>query len=216
MKKRLLSAGVVLAMVVLVLTACSKGTPQVKTSSKNAKDKQVEKTKDESSSGSNEKKAPEVGKRSNPVPLGTTATFKNDYFDIDSDDSKEVDAAVSVTLSNVIRGDEAYKYLVQQNQFNEAAPDGQEWMILDVNLTLDKGDPDRAYYVSPSFDVIDSSGSEVDQKNYGTFGEGMEFGNVKIFEGGNASGKIAKLVPVGDENLLLEFSDDANVFFAVK
>lgn len=155
----------------------------------------------------------ELGKRSNPVPLGETITFSTNYY---TDAEDKIPASVSMVLSNVIRGDDAYNFLMEANQFNEAAPEGYEWIIFDVSLKLDEGSVDDPYRVSNTFNVIDSSGSEVTQSGYASFANGEEFGWVDIYEGGKATGKTAVIAPVGDTSLV-EFSDwNTNIFFALE
>ncbi len=153
-----------------------------------------------------------IGKRSNPVPLGTTVTFDTEYYG----DSDTIPANVSMTISNVMRGADAYNYLLNANQFNEAAPEGKEWVVFDVTLKLNKGSQDEPYYISNSFTPISSSGEEVSQEDYGTLGDGEEFGYKDIYEGGEQTGKVALLVPT-DDDTLVEFTDlDPGVFFKLQ
>lgn len=155
----------------------------------------------------------ELGKRSNPVPFGTTATFNNNYY---ADGGGEIEATISVTFSNLMRGEEAYDFLLEQNDYNEAAPEGYEWVVFDITLRLDKGSADDAYSVTPSLNVFSSSGSEVEQIEYASFETGQDFGWIDISEGGEATGKVGKLIPVGDD-VLIEFSEwNASVFFSLQ
>jgi len=207
MKKRFILT--LLVGLVMATTACSSGDNDKVSVAANASADATEKIETEPQTES----VSEVGKRSNPIPLGQTATFSNDYY---SNNGETIEATISVTLSNVVRGEEAYSYLIGVNQFNEAAPDGYEWIVFDATLTLDKGSVDDAYYVMPSLKIIDSSGSEVNQSDYATFATGEEFGYVDIYEGGQSSGKVGKLVPVGSD-VLVEFSDwNSSVFFTLQ
>lgn len=53
---------------------------------------------------------------------------------------------------------------MEANQFNEEAPEGMEWTMIDVEYTINEADTeDEARYVTPDFVIIDSSGSEVAQ-----------------------------------------------------
>ncbi|UXJ97051.1 DUF4352 domain-containing protein [Enterococcus raffinosus] len=154
-----------------------------------------------------------VGKRSNPVPLDSTATFDTTYY---SENSEDIPANISMTISNVIRGDEAMNYLTNANEFNEAAPEGKEWLLFDVTMKMNKGSQDDAYYVTPSFIPISSTGEEVSQDTYGTLADGEEFGNKDLYEGGTQTGKVALLVPTGDDTLV-EFQDfNTGVFFKLQ
>lgn len=156
-----------------------------------------------------------VGKRSNPVPLGQTGTFDTDYF---NDNGDEIDANLSITISNVVRGQEAYDYLIAANEFNSEAPDGQEWIIFDVELTVNSGSEDDPYFEMASFTPVSSSGSEIAQSDYPTFSDGEDFGFVDLYEGGTSKGKYGFLIDEGDD-AIIEYTGnnlDTSVFFSLK
>lgn len=203
---------------VLTLSACSSvGDNNVKVTdnSKTSESTVQSETKATTDSSAKESTTSEVGKRSNPVPLGQTATFDTNFY---GDDGKEYDANLSLTLSNVVRGEEAMTYLVNANQFNEPAPEGNEWIIFQIDETLNKGDADVPYFESGHFTVIDSKGAELDQSTYGTFADGESWGLSDMYDGASISGKYAIYAPVG-EDVLVEYtgnSFDTSVFFALK
>lgn len=166
-----------------------------------------------SESDTSEKIETTIGKRSNPISLGTTATFDTQYY---TEDGKSIEANMSMTVSNVLRGQEAMNYLTSANQFNEAAPAGKEWVIFDVVMKMNKGSHDDPYYVMPSFTPVSSNGEEVAQEDYGTLNDGEEFGSKDLYEGGTQTGKVALLVPVGDDTLI-EFDDfNSKIFFKLQ
>lgn len=216
MKKKLLI--LLLAATVITLPACIARPSASKSSGVTVSEKEEEED-DEDDAKEKEKEEPkkkesEVGKRSNPVPLGQVATFSSNYYD---EEGEEIEAVLAVSVSNIQRGEEVYNYIMEANQFNEAAPEGYEWMSFDVSLKVVEGSEDDPYYASESFKVISSSGSEVDQQStYASLPSGEEFGYVDLYEGGEVKGKVAKIVPVGDD-VLLQFDDwNASVFFAIK
>jgi len=140
------------------------------------------------------------GKRSNPVLNGQTASFDLTYY---GDSSERVSGNASITLSKFLRGEEAYAYLVQQNQFNDPAPEGMEWLIFDINLTLNEGSVDYAFNSSSVyFKAIGSDGSQVEQADWGTLDD--SFGGNDLYVGGSDWGQKALLVPVGDTGVLIE------------
>lgn len=161
-----------------------------------------------------EESASEVGKRTNPVPLGSTATQDFEFFSEDSD----YNGNRSITLSNLVRGEEAYNYIMDANQFNEEAPEGMEWIIIDVEYLLNEADTEEeSVYIMPEFTVVASDGSEISQtENYATLNDGEEFGYVELYSGGTASGKYAFYGPTDDE-ILLKFDDWNNpaIFFSL-
>lgn len=206
--KKLLSLGLV-TLCGITLAACSSGDSEVKVSS-NSTSTAVTASETASSSTAEESA---VGKRSNPVPLGSTATFDTTYY---AEDGTEINSNISMTISNPLRGQEAYDFLLSENEYNEAAPEGKEWLVFDVKMKMNKGSQDEPYYAMPSFTPISSNGEEVAQDTYGTFSEGSEFGYKELYEGGELSGKVALLVPTGDDTLISFTDFNSKVFFSLK
>lgn len=154
------------------------------------------------------------GKRSNPVAIGESATWDVLYSDADYN---PLEGTVTTKISNVIRGEEALNQLMTANEFNEAAPEGYEWVIFDMSLTLDEGSEDDPFNTSTiMITPIASDGSEVDQSSYATFEDGTEFGWKDLYKGGNDAGKVGLIVPEGDDTLI-EVSDmNTSVFYNLK
>lgn len=163
---------------------------------------------------SDEAKESEVGNRSNPVPLGKSATWNVLYGD---SNDEPIEGTITTTISDIVRGDEAYQQLLTDNEFNEEAPEGYEWLLFNLKLTLDDGSDDDAFNTSQiSIIPIASDGSEVDQTTYATFAEGTDFGYKDIYKGGTDEGKVGLLVPV-DDDTLIELTDwNSGVFFSLK
>ena len=198
----------------LALSACSDSNTQSETSQSTSQSSEVK----EVATKQKEEKEPtsEVGKRSNPVKLGEAATFDTTYYN--PDNGEPIDANLSMTLSNVIRGQEALDYLMAANQFNATPPEGQEWVIVDVALVVNKGDVDVPYYEMGRFKPISSGGEEISQAEYPCFANGEDFGNVDLYEGASTTGKIGFLTKINDETIL-EYTGadfDTSVFFALK
>lgn len=156
-----------------------------------------------------------VGKRSNPVSLGEVATSDIRFFD---DNGNEFDGNISLALSNVIRGEEAKTYLMDANEYNEDAPEGMEWIIIDIDFSLNSASTEDApYYVATDFVVVASDGSQISQDVYPTVAEGEDFGFIDLYSGGSESGKYAFYAPI-DDDILLEYDDLNNpgIFFSLK
>ena len=151
------------------------------------------------------------GKRSNPVAVGQSATWDLVYYDAESN---RIDGVVTASISNVVRGEEAYNQLIAANPYNEAAPEGFEWVIFDLKATLDEGSADDPFNtVNLSITPVASDGSEVAQPFYATFETGTDFGFKDLYKGGTDEGKKGLIVPVGDETLV-EITDwNTSVFF---
>src|SRR3954454_21184825 len=101
---------------------------------------------------------PEVGTRTNPVKVGETLIVEGATVTDLDDWEKQTVGDFNLTLNKVTRGEEAYNMIVSYNQFNEPAPDGFEYALLDFTLTGSIEDPNIAEYVSPSLTVITSEG----------------------------------------------------------
>lgn len=194
----------------LLLAACGESSSDVTVESSN-NESVTEEVSSEAES-SEEKSAP--GKRSNPVSLGESATWDVLYSDADYN---PLEGTVTTTISNVVRGEEALAQLMEANEFNEAAPDGFEWVIFDMSLTLDEGSEDDPFNTSTILITpISSDGSEVSQPTYATFEDGSEFGWKDLYKGGSDSGKVGLIVPEGDDTLI-EVSDmNTSVFYSLK
>lgn len=199
----------------LVLGACSAETDADTTP--NAEEQSSVVVTSESEKVTESKKADTgsaVGKRSNPAPLNEPQEMEVRYYD---NDSEGIDGKVMITVSNVMRGEEAYNQLIEENEFNDAAPEGHEWVIFDVKMTLEEGSMDDPFNTSMiSITPISSDGSEVPQNTYATFADGTDFGWKDIYEGGTDSGKVGKIIPINDETTI-EISDMQNsIFFTLQ
>lgn len=207
MKKTL---SLLLISTAVLLTACSTEDSGVTTETKEKSSKTETVKQDKPKK---EKKAA-IGKRSNPVKLGEKATFDTSYYPEDGDNSIEANASLS--FDNITRGEEAYKQLLEANEFNAAAPEGKEWVILDATFKLNKGNKDEAMFVSPSLTPISANGEEISQNEYPTFKDGEEFNYKKVFEGGEIKGKVGMLVNK-DEDFLIEYDDySTKLYFDTK
>ena len=208
--KKSIMLGFVLSSVILLAACEGKKEDTVSLSTSSIELSTNSSTRETASS---EKIETAIGKRSNPVPVGTTATFDTQYY---TEDGSKIETNVSMTVSNVIRGQEAMNYLTSANQFNETPPAGKEWVIFDVVMKLNKGSQDDPYYVMPNFTPVSSNGEEVSQEAYATLNDGEEFGYKDLYEGGTQTGKVGILVPTGDDTLI-EFDDfNTKLFFKLQ
>lgn len=158
-------------------------------------------------------KESEYGKRSNPVPVGEWASIEENLYD---DEDNVLDAVLDLRITDVVRGEEALGILKNENQFNEEAPDGHEWVIVSLEAKLVEGDEDAPFNVYPWFSIIDSTGSEVSQDDWGTL-DGDEYGYVDLFEGGETSGRYVFYTLEGDDTLLsYEQFLNGSTYFSLK
>ncbi|NNJ11940.1 hypothetical protein EKD04_016525 [Chloroflexales bacterium ZM16-3] len=140
-------------------------------------------------------------KRSDPAPLGTTT----------------VSAAWEITVFEVVRGADAAQRITEANQFNDPAPEGQEYILARVQArSLGDGDPDAAANIDQiAFKVTGAANVIYDRPSVVT--PDPQLGSY-LFPGGQAEGWVVLQAPVGEAGLALvyapifEFSD-ANVRF---
>jgi len=160
-----------------------------------------------------EENTSDIGKRSNPVPIGEWVEFQDSYYEsIESMDA--IDGKFRLRLTDIERGDAALDQLMEENQFNEPAPEGNEWVIAEFEIEMIDGDEDVPYTVVPFINVMASTGNEITQDEYGTL-DGNEFGYVDLFPGGSHSGRVSKYVPIDDESLLVyEIGFDTGIYFS--
>ncbi|MFZ2262916.1 MAG: DUF4352 domain-containing protein, partial [Trichococcus flocculiformis] len=150
-----------------------------------------------------------AGKRSNPVPLGQAIEIPVEYSNEDWTENYE--GTISLQINGITKGQAALDTLMAENQFNEAPPEGMEWVIFDVTMKLLDGNQDTPYTTSPAFDIISSSGSEIAQDTYGTL-DGNEFNYNDIFPGAEVSGRVVKYAPIGD-NFLISYDENFSASF---
>lgn len=155
-----------------------------------------------------------AGSRTNPIPLGDTATISVSIYE-SSSSFKSVPGKLELGISNVMSGEEAYNFLLAENQFNEPAPEGYQWIVFDVNAQLIEGSEDYAYTPSPRATTISASGTQSPDGHHASLNN--SFGYQDMYNGGSASEKMATLAPA-EEDYLLQFEEgfDTKIFFSVK
>jgi hypothetical protein len=172
-------------------------------SSESSEDEEVSNETSEESSGE--------GTRTNPLSVGDT---KNIQVRALTDDYEEVTGSAELTINNIVRGDEAYNALMNENQFNEPAPEGFEWVLINMTYHLtEMEDENMPVFVSDNIQIITDDGSSIENESAVT---PDEFPWTEIYSGGKAEGNVSKLAPVG-EPFLIKFDDyDNTVFFEVE
>ena len=169
---------------------------------------------DETSTEDSAAEASVIGKRSNPVPLGQAVEIPVEYSNEDWTENYE--GTISLQINGITKGQAALDTLMAENQFNEAAPEGMEWVIFDVTIKLLDGNQDTPFTILPNFEIVSSSGSEIAQDAYASL-DGNEFGYTDIFPGAETSGRVVKYAPIGD-NFLISYDENysASFYFSVQ
>lgn len=190
-----------------VLGACSSNEKKVSVSKEDNTSKSSSKETTKSSSTS------EPGKRSNPVKLGQTGTIKERFYD---DSSKGYDGKVSITLTEVKRGEEAWGLISQANQFNDAAPEGYEWVLVKAKISVsDLDSADVKYHVYNSFTPFDANGQSIDQQSKFVVNPDPKFEG-EIFNGGTVEGYFSFLAKTNEDVILEYRGNSADCYFSLK
>ena len=204
---------VLLAGSLITLVACGADTVENKEDVVVDNTEEVEMPEESKVEEEVSEKESEYGKRSNPVPVGEWASIEESIYD---DEDNALDAVFNLRITDVVRGEEAFGILKNENQFNEEAPEGHEWVIVSLEAKLVEGDEDFPFTVVPWFSIIDSTGSEVSQDDWGTL-DGNEYGYVDLFEGGETSGRYVFYALEGDDTLLsYEQFLNGSTYFSLK
>lgn len=160
---------------------------------------------DTEDSGSDSVEVDNESSRSNPLVLGETTEVKVVTYD---DEGEALQGKANVTVDNVVRGQDALDAL-QTEGMSTPAPDDKdlEYIVFDLTYELTEfEDEDYPVSVMDDIEIYTEDGSSVDQSNHMTWVDGEEFPIGELYSGGSASGKVARVVPVG-EPFLIKYDD---------
>ena len=202
MKKLLL-----LGMSAFVLAACGNGSSETAANTESSEaqpsTEQVDSTENDSSK--EESTDSNQGKRSNPYTLADTFEMDVQYSDPDSDDYAPIDGRIKVTFNNVTTGQEAQDFLTSENEFNDQAPEGFQWMVFDTSVELLEGSEDVPFNLFLTEQIYDANGASVDNSEHMAFSNN-QLSDQSIFPGATAQGNIVLLVPEDTTGALMEMS----------
>lgn len=142
--------------------------------------------------------------RKNPAPIGTAQTyaadFTNSYFY-----SKDANYVANVSVTDIVRGEEAWNLILKSNSFNDEAPEGYEYIIADVSIDLiSTAKDEEKSFIYTMFNFYSSNYEEYKGPFIILDGELDQ----KVFAGGKASGKVASIVKKDDYAPKLVFALD--------
>ena len=122
------------------------------------------------------------GTRENPYPLGTLIS------------SAEWDVVVnSVNLS-------ANQEVADANMFNEPAPEGQQYAVVNVSVTY-KGE-DSSYPMFVNIDYVTATGEVISTWDSFAVAPEPTFGGNELYAGGSATGNLAFAIPSSADGVL--------------
>ncbi|MDQ0187760.1 hypothetical protein ACFOST_22635 [Cytobacillus kochii] len=193
-------------IMVVFLAACGQDTKDTEVKEENqqgetAQPEEVEKEESKS----------KLGSRTNPVPFQKTATVDDELYD---DEGNTYAIKFDLTVKDVIRGDEAYQKLKSMNEYNEAAPEGYEWVLAETKVKFVESETeDLSFHVDGimNFEMVSESGDIYSGDVYGTTEPDFSF---EMYVGNEKEGYISGLVKTG-ENAQLRYEEmlGGQVFF---
>ncbi|MFJ8065378.1 hypothetical protein ACIQYS_12175 [Psychrobacillus sp. NPDC096426] len=207
MKKLLLSTTFLFA---LLLAACSEGAVEQENTTSDVEKEQDVKTTEKQKENVAEEAA--FGKRSNPVPVGTTQLVDIMIFD---NESNSFAGKADITITEVKRGQEVLDFVKGQNEFNETPPEGYEYIMLNVKATLKEAETEDYAWLADGWDFnfIGEDGSPYETVS--VVHEPEYHG--KVYVGGTVEGLIINQVKVDDPiKVVYEDGNWDNVFFSTK
>jgi hypothetical protein len=196
-------------LLILVLSACGQGTKDVTVSEDNTnKETNTDENTDQTEK---EEKEAKLGSRSNPVPLQKTATIDDEIYD-DSGEAYKI--KFDLTILEVKRGEEAFQQLKSMNEYNEAAPEGYEWVLAKTKVKfLESETQDLSFHIDGvmNFEMVSESGDIYSGDVYATAEPEFSF---EMYVGNEKEGYITGLVKTGGKGHL-RYNDmlGGHVFF---
>ena len=148
--------------------------------------------------------------RQNPVPLNTFQryTYNSEY-------SPEKGYSLSVKVIEVVRGEQAYKDLLEQNKYYDEPESGYEYLNAKIGVSFLETNSD--FSVIPNeydFSTYTSNNEECPRSPYTL----EPYLHKSIYAGGNSEGWITVLVKKGDEKpkmaYKLNYDGTGGIWFA--
>ena len=135
--------------------------------------------------------------RTNPAPIGTVQQYKyiDDYY---------CNANVNLKIVSAIRGAEANRIIKETNQFNDEAPEGYEFVLAKVALTVEYVEDDTSIELSENNFTCFSSNNE--EMPFISVVEPSPQFEGEIYTGGNKDANISFLVRKDDPSPKIAFS----------
>ena len=146
-----------------------------------------------------------VGTRKNPAKVGDTITVEIDSY--------AGTGTLEITLSEVVSGDEAWTMIVNENQFNDAPGEGNEYILakFDVTFVTDKSSDDTPLEVRErNFKYSTTDYSIQDLPSLVT-PDGLD---LTLYEGASGSGWVALVAKEGESSPYAVYAE--TVWFALR
>ncbi|TPV39833.1 hypothetical protein [Bacillus dicomae] len=156
------------------------------------------------------------GNRSNPIKFNEAATVNDVIFNSEDGNFEKFKTKVELSILEVIRGEQAFEILKKENQFNEAAPEGKEWVLVKIKgKVTDAETQDHEYDLFGSnFKLVSNDGHVYNNDQYAVTPNEL---HQKLYKGAEGEGYISQLVNTGDDfKIQFETHESKKVFFNSK
>ena len=147
-----------------------------------------------------------IGTRKNPAKIGDSVSIQISSYSAQGN--------ATITLTNVITGDEAWSMISNANMFNDAPSEGKEYILADFTVTFDKdtSGKDAPLEINKyDFDYATTDFSVHDIPSVVLPNPGFD---LTIYEGATSHGWVAFLADVSEETPHAVFLD--NIWFSLK
>lgn len=134
--------------------------------------------------------------RTNPAPVGTAQSISLESYSYGKYN-------VSAIIQESIRGDAAWQKIKDANMFNGAAPDGQEYVLVKIKLSLNSAEQDKAVNFS-DYDFTAYSPTNTEYKDVMVVAPSPSFSG-SLYEGGTLEGYAVYCVDKTDSSPKLVF-----------
>ncbi|MGH0515329.1 hypothetical protein [Bacillus cereus] len=211
MKKKLLISLTCCALL-LGISAC--GSSEKTSQAVETKEKEQSKQEVKKENFKEEKTESTRGSHSNPIAINEIVTV--DDVISKNEKSQEIKAKVEISIPKVIRGDQAYEILKQQEQANRPAPEGKEWVLIKVKGKLVDAETQDFIYLLDDlyFELVSKEDQVYDDPQHAITPNPLP---KKIYKGAEVDGYISKLVNAGDEFMIrFETYEHNHIFFESK
>lgn len=114
---------------------------------------------DDSTTTEEDSTTSDEGTRANPMPLNSPLSLTGTMTDTDTYDDFE--ASMDITVTETIRGGKAWELIRTENQFNEAAPEGKEYILNKIKVkAYDIASSENKFNMSESdFEYVSGTGT---------------------------------------------------------
>lgn len=203
------SVGVgIIFTILLVVGAVNEGVKAVDEASSDGNytsdtDTSSDNTADDSEAAPEAEDTSEEGTRANPMPLNSPLSVAGTMTDTDTYD--DFDVSMDITVIESIRGQKAWELIQAENQFNEPAPEGKEYILNKIQIkAYDIASPENKFNMSEAdFEYVSGSGT-----TYGVDGSYAVIPNsldATLYNDATGEGYIYGIIDKSDTDPLVKF-----------